>query len=290
VWSERIDPRSIGWYVFPRMQVFAERMRSGEVHEGIDARIAPHIARLEHEGWITATADKDLFHSAVQYVPQQRSWLATAECGRPDMHVKWAMGKDSGVFRDTLEVHATGTLKLTPEWNGQAVQDPVAITITPNMALGAKQTVSPPPSEKYGRDPTHGLTDGLLGTGSYSDGLWQGWQGVDPVITIDMDSARTITAVSVRCLQQVPAWIVLPKSVTFETSPDGKAWTMLATAKHQVTMEDAGPLVHDFVARSQTPVEARYVRVVLHNGGRLPAWHLGAGGESWVFADEVIVR
>jgi hexosaminidase len=290
VWSERIDPRSVGYFVFPRMQVFAERMWSGRVGRDIMEHTAPQIARLEHEGWITATADKDLFHSAVQYVPQERSWLATAECGRPDMHVKWAMGKDSGVFRDTLEVHATGTLKLTPEWNGQAVQDPVAITITPNMALGAKQTVSPPPSEKYGRDPTHGLTDGLLGTGSYSDGLWQGWQGVDPVITIDMDSARTISEVGIRCLQQVPAWIVLPKSVTFETSPDGKAWTMLATATHQVTMEDAGPLVHDFVAHAQTPVRARYVRVVLHNGGRLPAWHLGAGGESWVFADEVIVR
>lgn len=290
VWSERIDPRSIGWYVFPRIQVFAERMWSGEVHDGIDARIAPHIARLEHEGWITATADKDLFRSAVRFDPGTRTWRATAACGRPDMQVQWAMGKDSGVFVDSLVVQQTGTLRLTPVWNGNAVQDPTVITITPNKALGAKQEVSPLPSEKYGRDPLQGLTDGLLGTASYGDGLWQGWQGVDPVVIIDLDSVRTIRELSIRCLQQVPAWIVLPTSISFETSPDGKAWTMLATATHQVPIEEAGPLVHDFIAHARTPIKARYVRAVLHNSGKLPAWHLGAGGDSWIFADEVIVR
>jgi len=55
-------------------------------------------------------------------------------------------------------------------------------------------------------------------------------------------------------------------------------------------VEGAGPLVHDFITHPQTAVYARYVRAVLRNSGKLPAWHLGAGGDSWVFADEVIVR
>jgi hypothetical protein len=32
------------------------------------------------------------------------------------------------------------------------------------------------------------------------------------------------------------------------------------------------------------------VRLVAKGGQRLPAWHLGAGGEAWIFADEIEVR
>ncbi|MCO5273914.1 MAG: family 20 glycosylhydrolase [Flavobacteriales bacterium] len=290
VWSEGIDARSIGWYVFPRMQVYAERMWSGKVGEDIRKRTAPQIARLEQQGWIIATADKDLFRSEVSFDPGPRNWLVTAQCGRKDMDATWRMDQRSGSFTDSLRVEAPGTLLLTPRWKGEAVRDPIAITIADNLALGAKETIEPTPSPKYGHDPEHGLTDGLLGTNSYSDGLWYGWWGPDLTITIDMDSVRTLHGISIRCLQQVGAWIVLPKSVSFETSRDGKAWTTLTTATHQVPIEEAGPLVHDFIAPARTPIKARYVRAVLHNSGKLPAWHLGADGNSWVFADEVVVR
>lgn len=290
VWSEHIDPRSIGYHVFPRMQVFAEKMWTGTVRDDIMERTAPHIARLENEGWITATADKDLFSSAVQYVPDQRAWLVTAACGRPDMEVTWAMGKDSGAFHDSLRVHAPGTLKLTPAWNGKAVQDPTVITIIHNRALGAKQIASPPPARQYGRDPEHGLTDGLLGSDSYHDGLWQGWWGMDPTISIELDSLCTLHELRVRCMQQVASWIVLPRAVTFEVSLDGEKWTLVSTETHSIPIDGAGPLVHAFIARPQAPLQARYVRAVLHNSGKLPAWHLGAGNDSWTFADEVIVR
>lgn len=290
VWSERIDARSIGYYVFPRIQLFAERMWTGALNSGIDRRIAPQLARLEGDGWITAQADKDLFLSKVRYQPATRSWHATTRCGRADMDVAWAMGRDSGTFNDTLVLHAPGTVALTPRWRGRPVEDATAITIVPNLALGAKQRVLPPTDRRYGSDPMHGMTDGLLGTESYGDDLWQGWWGVDPSITIDLDSVRTVTEISIRCLQQAGVWIVLPRAVEFAISDDGATWQALNIATHQVPLEGAGPLVHTFAAQPQVPVRMRYVKVLLHNGGKLPPSHLGAGNDSWVFADEVIVR
>jgi hypothetical protein len=39
-----------------------------------------------------------------------------------------------------------------------------------------------------------------------------------------------------------------------------------------------------------TPQNARYVKVFAKNYGKLPSWHLGAGGDSWVFIDEITVE
>ena len=291
VWSEAIDPRNLGYNVFPRLQVFAERMwTNGTLRNDLDQRIAPHVARLEHQGWITATADKDLFHAEVRFDPEVRAWRVSTSFGRPEMNVAWTTGQDSGHFVDTLLLPAPTTVHLTPRWKDQAIRDATVVTIVPTLALGARQTVAPAIDRRYGRDHTHGLTDGLLGTSNYGDGLWHGWWGLDPVITIDLDSARTVHEVSIRCMQQVGSWIVLPRNVEYQVSGDGVVWQTLATATHNVPLQGTGQLVHVFSMRPEVPVSARYIRATLHNSGKLPAWHAGAGHNSWVFVDEVVVR
>ena len=34
---------------------------------------------------------------------------------------------------------------------------------------------------------------------------------------------------------------------------------------------------------------ARYVKVVAENFGECPPWHLGAGGQGWLFVDELVI-
>jgi hypothetical protein len=34
----------------------------------------------------------------------------------------------------------------------------------------------------------------------------------------------------------------------------------------------------------------RYIKVQATNFGMIPNWHLGAGGEAWLFIDEIIVE
>ena len=59
---------------------------------------------------------------------------------------------------------------------------------------------------------------------------------------------------------------------------------------HKVADEDAKPQAHEFIYRIPVAVQARYIRAVASNYGKLPAWHNGAGGDAWIFADELIVR
>ena len=46
----------------------------------------------------------------------------------------------------------------------------------------------------------------------------------------------------------------------------------------------------DFILRLDRPVKARYVRVFAKNFGTIPDWHLGHGGEGFIFIDEIWVE
>ncbi|MCC7502115.1 MAG: family 20 glycosylhydrolase [Flavobacteriales bacterium] len=290
VWSERIDERNIGYMVFPRLQAFAERLWSVMPPDDLRERLKPHITRLEREGWITATADKDLFNVAVRYDPVQANWLVTTERGRPDISVRFGNMDTAGVTTDSLRTFRTGWLHLAPEWRERELQDERVFQMESHLGLGAKQKLSHPPDPKYGLDPVQGMSDGLLGTDDFHDGLWQGWWGKDPVIALDLGDAEEIEELSIRCLQAVSSWILLPRFVEFQYSDDGQHWRPIRGGDHDVPIEAGGQRVFDFSVKFEHPIHARYVRAILVNAGKLPAWHLGAGGDSWIFADEFVVR
>jgi hypothetical protein len=38
------------------------------------------------------------------------------------------------------------------------------------------------------------------------------------------------------------------------------------------------------------PTKARYVKFEAEYYGKIPSWHLGAGGESYIFLDELVIE
>jgi hypothetical protein len=48
-------------------------------------------------------------------------------------------------------------------------------------------------------------------------------------------------------------------------------------------------VIHSFKS-DLIPFQARYLRIIAHNPGPLPAWHHAAGNPSFIFADEIIVE
>ncbi|MCO6481670.1 MAG: family 20 glycosylhydrolase [Flavobacteriales bacterium] len=290
-WSEGRDPRNLGYSVFPRLFPYAERLWTGEAPRAdIRERMRPHVARVEREGWITATHDADLFAANIRYEAARKDWLVTTQRGRPDITVVFNGPDTSGMFADSLRVPKAGTWSLTPLWRGQPVQDALTIPIVRHLGVEAAQTVRPLPDPKYGFDPAKGMSDGLLGSGSFRDGQWQGWWGPDPVITLDLGQEQAISELNIRCLQDVAVWILLPREVIFETSTDGKHWRTLERATHALPTDPGPRIIHAFGTRPATPAKARYMRATLVNSGPMPASSLGAGNPSWIFADEFVVR
>jgi alpha-mannosidase len=133
------------------------------------------------------------------------------------------------------------------------------------------------------------LIDGIRGTTSFSGPAWQGFEGEDLSVVLDLGRTRTVRSVTLGCLSDHGSWIFLPASMTVALSEDGKAYG--PEARHDfpapASSEETG--VRD-LSVTTGGVQGRYVRVTARNIGRCPAWHPGAGGKAWMFADEIIVE
>jgi len=133
------------------------------------------------------------------------------------------------------------------------------------------------------------LLDGIKGSNNFADGRWQGYQGQDVDIEIDLKKVMPVKSVSMDCMQNSYSWIELPASVIIYTSPDGKKYSPLKTIDHNIPMDAKGQITHTFSATFEN-LETRYLKVIAKSTGKLPDWHHAAGGESFIFMDEIVVE
>jgi hexosaminidase len=133
------------------------------------------------------------------------------------------------------------------------------------------------------------LLDGIKGSNNFADGRWQGYQGQDVDIEIDLKKITPVQSISLDCMQNSYSWILLPSNVTVYSSTDGKNFTPLKTINHEIPMDAKGQFTHTFMANFES-LNTRYLKIVAKSTGLLPAWHHAAGGESFIFMDEIVVE
>jgi predicted alpha-1,2-mannosidase len=146
-----------------------------------------------------------------------------------------------------------------------------------------------------------GIIDGMQADENWRKGGWQGYQAQDFECVVDLQKPMSIFQINASFLQDTRSWIVLPKDVEFWYSIDGKTWTSMGNDNPTVKPDDY--TVQRWDARVRlgqsdnqpepmfiaSPVLARYVKVKANNFGKLPDWHMGAGGEAFIFIDEISV-
>ncbi len=158
-----------------------------------------------------------------------------------------------------------------------------------HLGVGRPVTLSVPQSPKYPADGIPTLVDGVKGTTDYRYS-WLGWEAVDTSVTVDLGEVREISRVAADFLQVVMSWIWLPAEVRWLTSVDGETWEAAAVLEPREadTRKDA------FTERFEcwfmpAPRKARYVRLEATSRKHCPPWHHAAGGDAWIFLDEVMV-
>lgn len=156
-----------------------------------------------------------------------------------------------------------------------------------NLAAGAKIAFSTPLPAPYDKLGASSLTDGLFGGTTYKDS-WIGWEGIDTDMTIDLGKPTEIHSIDTDFLQQLGAWILQPKAVTYAISTDGKKWTTFP--RHELA-EDRDPKVKFVSVKEEfSKLEtARYIKVSVEGTKQCPGWHYGVGNPCWFFLDEITV-
>jgi hypothetical protein len=228
--------------------------------------------------------------------------------GPPIVAAPW-IDAPAAVFRDSLVVRAGGGEPSTTwSWNeAPSSQAEIVVRETGEITLQAERqgrkspvvrarywkiphdwqvTVESVPNPQYTGGGALALLDGRRGDTQWRTGGWQGYQGQDFVATVDFGAVQRLSSAGAGFLQDQRSWILLPAEVVFEASTDGEEFRDLGRVGHEVSDRREDVFVEDFRVEFE-PVEARFLRVRARSYGPLPEWHAGAGGESFLFIDEI---
>jgi predicted alpha-1,2-mannosidase len=138
---------------------------------------------------------------------------------------------------------------------------------------------------QYDGGGSNALLDGLNGSTNWRKGNWQGYQNTNMDLVIDLKKPTVINEVSSSFLQDVGAWIIYPKQIIVSTSTNGQLFTQVGKIENNLLETDKEVTTKNFIFKFIAL--ARFVKVQAIQYGTLPAWHLGAGGQSHIFADEI---
>jgi hypothetical protein len=193
-------------------------------------------------------------------------------------------------FLARSEAAGVGTLNesgLTPRDYYEATKRFIDVQVEGNRAFRRSVTADPPPSPKYSKGDLAVLTNGVRGANDFKV-HWLGWEGVDFTLTLDLGRPVGAGEISLSTLSDARSWILHPNRVACSVSADGASF------------RDAGTLAVEGDHRSEDVIRlfswkgpftgVRYVRFRVDGTKRLPDWHVSAGGLSWVFIDEIVVR
>ncbi len=152
-----------------------------------------------------------------------------------------------------------------------------------HLATGAKIQLLQPPNTKYNAG-AQTLVNGISGTHRYNDGQWLGFSARDLEAVTDLGTNRIIRRVGANILNYHWQRMWEPTEMQFFISTDGVHYTPIASAgSFPVNGIDA-------IRLEVRPVEVRYVKVVARNKGKIPQGEYGAGGNSMLLVDELIIE
>jgi len=146
-----------------------------------------------------------------------------------------------------------------------------------------------PYSNKYIGEGKYTLVDGVKGSDNFNDGRWQGCNGTDLDVVVDLGKDKQISKISSSFLRDINSFIFLPQSVEYSFSNNGKDFSHLKEVQNDIGQHAGKSLVKEFELQLKGTF-ARYVKVRAKNIGVCPLWHKGAGEKAWIFCDEINVE
>lgn len=155
-----------------------------------------------------------------------------------------------------------------------------------NYSINIKSKYNP----QYHAGGPEGLLDGILGTENWRKGDWQGYQSQDFEAVVDLQEAKEITEISARFLQDQRSWILIPTKVDYYVSEDNVNFTYFGSVTNTLDPKIEENQIQNFTFSETKGKKARYVKVIAKNFGKLPEWHQGAGGDAFIFVDEITIK
>jgi predicted alpha-1,2-mannosidase len=248
----------------------------------------PFTALVRNSGFVTAPAfasGSALFRKEAHIAiapPDSDAFITYTIDGKdPDAH--------SSVYSDPFTIEETTTVKACAfSKSNPALHSGITKGVFHKFPNDWTISITSHCNPQYSAGGEEALIDGIFGDANWRKGYWQGYQGQDFEAVIDMGKKGNIKQISARFLQDEKAWIMMPKEVDFYISADGKKYTQIANIGNTLPDIDEKSQVREF-KEAKNMKNVRYVKVRAVNYGKLPEWHQGAGGDAYIFIDEITI-
>jgi len=155
-----------------------------------------------------------------------------------------------------------------------------------NYTIEIKSKYNP----QYTAGGDEGIIDGINGTENWRKGEWQGYQSQDFEAVVDLQAEKNISNFSATFLQDSGSWILFPTKVDYFVSNDNVNFILAGSKTNSISPKYAVNKIENFEYKSLQELKAKYVKVKAYNFGKLPDWHQGAGGDAFIFIDEITIK
>ncbi|WP_152566777.1 family 20 glycosylhydrolase [Porphyromonas sp. COT-239 OH1446] len=285
LWTEYVGSEEQAWYMlFPRALALAEvawspqksrdyedfRVRATRYNDGLRVRgvnaypmsgVNAHISRSEDGAALRLTLSAEHAGAIIRY---------TTDGSMPT--------EESLRYEGPIDVIDSALVVAKPF--GKGIPSDVApryLRLDKHLALDKSVRYDCKWNERYSASKELSLVDGIKGTPTYLDGLWQGF--TEPMdVTIDLGAVKPVRHVLATFMQEREQWVYMPREVEVWISEDGKAFHSIGRVASRTDEHEPRPVFEtfDFYAEGK----ARYVRMRA-DIGRSPG--------HFIFTDEIVV-
>ncbi len=155
-----------------------------------------------------------------------------------------------------------------------------------NYTIEIKSKYNP----QYTAGGDEGIIDGINGTENWRKGEWQGYQSQDFEAIIDLQTEKNVSNFSATFLQDSGSWILMPTKVDYYVSNDNVNFNLVGSVANTISPKTEVNKIEKFEYQSPQELKAKYIKVKAYNFGKLPDWHQGAGGDAFIFIDEITIK
>jgi len=248
------------------------------------------------EGDIPVSQISDFILTPSPFVTEPKMTFAgeknvAISCLHPDVKISYALGKSvtpSAIYQGAFMINKNEAIIYQASAENHVPSMPVYsefIRIPEDRSIKLLTRFEP----QYAAGGEDALIDYLRGGDNFRTGRWQGYHGKNIEAIVDLGKITLVKEVGIGCLQNQPTWIFMPSVIEIYASDNGTDFKQVATVNNDVPQKQEGAIIKDFMAKN-LKLNTRYIKVVARNIGKIPEWHLSAGNDAWVFADEIIIR
>lgn len=297
LWTEYVPNfKHVEYMTFPRIAALAEAVWSPkEVRNWDDfsRRIKLFMKRYDTMG-INYSKSGFKVSAKPEFDPQKKQLAVTlqSEISGGEIHYTTDGSEPaagSPVYTEPVVITQTTSLKAVTVVDGKASENVLSQSFNMNKATVKPVKYVVTYSDYYKGSGEYTLVNGVRGTTNHSDGQWQGWEGKNMDVVIDLQQQTEISKIAVGSLQNSGAWIFFPKKVEFFVSADGAKFQKVGEVVTDVDPLSKEKQVKEYPV-SFAPVKAGFVKVVATSLGKAPKGHQGAGDNAWLFIDEIAVE